>query len=460
MAVNESLIQDIMRRRGDDDLFRTPGINPNEEIPTTPNNGQREGFFGRLRSQFEGGSSPRNPPTPETSDAPETTQSDVFADVPEGVTPDELAKAREAAAQRSGGLGENIGRVLLSLGTGGKGREMWQARDERFEREALQPLEDRAAYRKRKMEEELAQSAERRARSQERRAGSQERRKATEFETIQARQQAADDPDSNVSSFARQVLTPLLEDANIAEYFRETGQEFEDMSFTEISQLGIVPADILESIADRGFEREMFAAEITAEDALSERNFARERAAAAEQQTDELSPVDEAVQESNVENFLEARDFLQDAPEKIETINEMERLLDTVSTGPIAGSPLVSPILDLIEGADRSRFRQLSSELQLGATDRLSGVLSDSDMKLLRDSVANLSAEEDANLASLRQTRNLFKKGAARAKWMDQYYRQTGNVASPTDVPRIEETRVTQDGRSLVRFVDGTVVEI
>lgn len=254
---------------------------------------------------------------------------------------------------------------------------------------------------------DLERSRERREegryRSEMGREAAEAARSAREFERTEVDAREKADPNSPASQFVRTVLRDQMSDI-VQDLEETTNRRFDEISIADLERAGIP----VESIVEQYTEQRTKTAEPTA--------------------------LDEALEQRRIDRYIAAQDAALSAPGQIQTAERMIELLDDVATGPIAGGPL-NPLLQLLEGDARSRFEQLSSQLQLDAADQLSGVLSDSDMRLLRGSVANLQSEEDANVEALRNTIYLQKKAQANARWMRDYYERTGELPDPNDVP-------------------------
>ena len=188
-----------------------------------------------------------------------------------------------------------------------------------------------------------------------------------------------------------------------------------------------------------------------------------------------LSDFQETMQKEEAKSFAERQAAAQDIPEKLNTIDRMLGLLDEgVSTGFEQRVPGLGGALRL--GEKTQEFEKLSAQLQLDAADQLSGVLSDSDMALLRGSVANLQTSEGANTKVLQEARTALERAAKEAARQRDYVTQNGSLAgysspyleggvsTPAEAAEPAGKTVVRrsrqaDGSVIVEYSDGTFGE-
>lgn len=361
--------------------------------------------------------------------------------VPEGVTADELAKAREAAAQRSGGFGENLGRVLLSLGSGGNSRDTFAARDKQFLEEGtdtvagMAKLRDRAAERERVLGEQAAiAEAARKSReegrddrrlgieeSEEERAQREAEQETARFGNEQsdyARTQAIladkDRADSDISAAARAAVRQVA--PGIASGMDP--ERFDKMTATEFEEMGLDLNELVKGMVGQ-----------------TGKNRERDEAKRGELQDLRIQTmdIDEMIGLITGQPGMGVSLDVEGNPIGPDGQPLTEGNMSGISTGVEEDIPMVTPVKDWMDPERRTRFRQLSANLQLAQTDKLKGVLSDTDMRLLRDSIANLASEETANLKSLVKAQEIIKRGMAQLEaegYTDEQSSGTGQAGS------------------------------
>lgn len=359
------------------------------------------------------------PQIPVTEDGQPDTRSYLLGKYKEAFDPERMRAAKEQARKKSLNLGTILAAGLVGIGGGeggaGAQRILDMARtraDERFVDPILQEREDiknklefgwKLSDRERK---ELGWS-----------------REDEEHNRANAIRQSENDSNSMQSDLARRLAKKMMPSGN----FEGMSASQLKQSFPKMAKIYELEKEKLEKSEQKNIkERELSLKErqIKAAEDITK----RKQTLAEQKEANKKTKFQEEAEKQSAKSFSEKVDFAEKVPSMLQTLNTMEQLVQSgeVETGPIGRhvygwtGGFFSPKTQL--------FEQLENTLVLEQASKLSGVLSDSDLKLLQQSIPNQNMDEDVLVESIRITKGILRKAQEEALRQNAYVQEHGSL--------------------------------